>query len=112
MFEPNKPVNVHPDCVEAAQAVGAAFVDESEAQTKEGNVPEPPRVTPSSERHDKLVTLFSEMRKDSAAHRDHFTAGGRPNRRWVQQELELEFSLNEINEAWAEVSRGETSDAA
>ena len=100
LFKPGTPVSVHESCVETCQSQGAAFVDPDDAKVVEGNVPAAQKVLSPGAMMDKLVELFVKMREDDIKYRQHFTAGGRPNMRWVAKELGFEVGKQQFDDAW------------
>jgi hypothetical protein len=111
LFKPNEPVNVHPSACAAAQAAGAAYVNPEDEPSAAGNVAEKPVVMSDEERRRRLTSLLRKMADSPTEYRTHFTAGGRPNLRWVQSQLDLEFDTGTLEEVWREVRNAAQADA-
>lgn len=110
-FPKGAPVAVPDDLkvIDACRAVGVLYQEQreadaaAEAQTTTlaaSNIP----VTPEA-RQARLVALLTEMAEHSSAHRDHFTAFGRPNSRYVARTLGFEVNTKEIESLWGTLTQ-------
>ncbi len=89
--------------IEACLAVGAEYVDAAEAP----DLPDmadgkPAAPLTGAQRKEKVFTLFREMVGNQAAHRENFTAFGRPSAKFVASTLGIDISAKEVEEFWTE----------
>jgi len=102
-FRKDEPINVPDDykVIEECQRYGALYADPEAAPAlpDEGaqvtNLPKTP-----NERRSRIEALMSEMKEFQEEHRNHFTAAGRPNAKYVQATLGFDVSAAEVEELW------------
>jgi hypothetical protein len=95
-FKKGVPTDVHPDCVEAALAVGAVMADGSDAIAEQ--IEQKPVVPTGSEREQILHKSFEKLviRKQ----RGDFTASGFPDLRVLNGMLEFRVDRAELEKSW------------
>jgi hypothetical protein len=111
VFKPGVAISVHERAIDQCQMRGAVFVDAAEEAAQPTGMPPKPKAAPTTaQRHAAMRALFVDMVANPHKHRSHFTAGNRPNMRWVQKELGMEVAAMDIEQIWIEVKHAPTAD--
>lgn len=113
-FERNQITQVpdDPKLVEQCRAAGAVYVDKADPADLVDEGPTPTNLPKSpEERQQRILDLFGEMMTHQEEHREHFTAFGRPNARYVAQTLGFDISAKEVESLWLQAVAGNPDDA-
>ena len=109
VFKPNEPTPVQPEDVKVCQGKGAGLVNPELARAEKGNMPVEKRVLGADEVEGLLTKLFGKMIDSPEKYRGNFTATGRPNARWVADEIGQEVAAQEIDRVWRIVVQDKSS---
>lgn len=105
VFEKGEPRAIpdDPRVIEACRAAGAEYVDATQAPVLPDMASNgTPVALSNAQRKEKVFALFAEMSANQAAHRDNFTAFGRPNSKFVSAQAGFEVTAKQVEAFWTE----------